>query len=156
MRLKKLLQKLLHTAASFYWKTVRPKTNGVRAILLDETGTKVLLVKHTYIDGWYLPGGKVEKNETIIEGLARELREELGIVLGGCTLFGVYENHAQGKRDTIIVLLCNGIAGTPTQTGEIEAVSYFSLTALPQDVSPGTKRRLEELVLAKNPAIGMW
>jgi hypothetical protein len=37
----------------------RGLTLGVRAVVTDEAG-KVLLVEHTYLKGWYLPGGGVE------------------------------------------------------------------------------------------------
>ena len=44
-------------------------------------GERVLLVAERHSDGtpfWTLPGGGVEPEETPTEGLARELREELG------------------------------------------------------------------------------
>lgn len=42
----------------------RPLTLGVRAIVLNDAG-ELLLVKHTYLNGWYLPGGRVDKGETL-------------------------------------------------------------------------------------------
>ncbi|MDQ0343857.1 8-oxo-dGTP pyrophosphatase MutT (NUDIX family) [Lederbergia wuyishanensis] len=44
---------------------------------------KVLLVKHTYQNHWYLPGGGVEKSETLERAIRRECKEEIGADLLG-------------------------------------------------------------------------
>lgn len=63
------------------------KRRTARVLLFDESGA-VLLIRFVAVrpDGefvfWALPGGEIEPGETEIEGAAREIREELGIVLG--------------------------------------------------------------------------
>lgn len=45
---------------------------------LIETSDGILLVKPSYKKGWDLPGGIVESDESPVEGLRREIVEELG------------------------------------------------------------------------------
>lgn len=49
---------------------------SLRALIRNNEG-KVLAVKE-HGDMWHLPGGGLDYNETVDEGLARELREETG------------------------------------------------------------------------------
>jgi 8-oxo-dGTP pyrophosphatase MutT (NUDIX family) len=57
-----------------------PRTRGAAAaLLLDELG-RVLLVKPTYKDGWFLPGGVIEAGESPLAACVRECEEELGLV----------------------------------------------------------------------------
>lgn len=49
------------------------------AILLDFSNKKILLTYNTKRKQWVIPGGHIEKGETIFEGLKREIFEETGI-----------------------------------------------------------------------------
>jgi 8-oxo-dGTP diphosphatase len=56
-----------------------PRTRGAAAaLLLDERG-RILLVKPTYKDGWFMPGGVIEANESPLAACRRECAEELGV-----------------------------------------------------------------------------
>src|SRR5689334_13065986 len=73
-----LYHRLLGKAARLVWRITKPRTVGVRAVLLDQDD-RIALVRHTYTDHWYLPGGGVKKGESIKAALLRELAEEVAI-----------------------------------------------------------------------------
>ncbi|QIV94536.1 8-oxo-dGTP diphosphatase MutT [Allofrancisella frigidaquae] len=60
------------------------KINAAIGIILDDKSSKVYITlrqKHqTYSNYWEFPGGKVEKDETFVECIKRELYEEVGIL----------------------------------------------------------------------------
>ena len=128
--------------ANAWWWLTRPVTVGVRLIPVRDG--RVLLVKHTYQDSWYLPGGMVERGETLEEAIRREAAEELGATLGTLRLFGVYTNFFQYKSDHVAVFVCEDFTLTGDTDREIERFDFFALDALPPDTSPGSRRRISE------------
>ena len=148
----------LHKLAKIPRKLFHPITVGARAIILNEKRDSVLLVKLTYAEGWYLPGGKLKKRETITAGLKRELREEINFSAHDSSfeLFGVYNNFFENKSDTIVVFICTGNIETSKKNSEIEDHAFFRFDALPESISPGTKRRIEEFLSGRKSIVGNW
>lgn len=141
-----LVHRLLGRVARMVWRITRPRTVGVRAILLDPAG-RVALVRHTYIDGWYLPGGGVKKGESVADALHRELAEEVAVT--GATVecvLGVYHNRREGKDDHVIVYVARaaGDALRGADTLEVAEVGWFAPDALPEGTTPATRRRIAE------------
>ena len=131
-----------------WFRVSRPMTLGVRGVVENSAG-QVLLVRHTYTPGLFFPGGGVERGETALSALARELEEEAGVRASGePRLHGVYSNHPNFRNDH--VLLYRLTAGRwqacpPTSRGEIAERIWADPHDPPPDVTPGTARRLAEL-----------
>jgi ADP-ribose pyrophosphatase YjhB (NUDIX family) len=128
-----------------YWRASRGMTLGVRTIAVDAAG-KVMLVRHTYRPGWYLPGGGVERGETAIAAAERELAEEAGLqVTAPLQLIGFYSNHRIHPGDHVALFRAPAFEPCPTNSAqEIAERGFFARDALPSDMSPGTARRLAE------------
>lgn len=130
-----------------YARLRRPMTMGVRAIVENADG-HVFLVRHTYVRGWYLPGGGVERGETCIEALRRELVEEGGIHLTGVPgLVGIFSNHSSFPNDHVLLYHVPDAAwraGRATSVGEIAETCWCAPDRLPDDTTDGTRQRIEE------------
>jgi 8-oxo-dGTP diphosphatase len=69
---------------------------SVAAAIFDDSGEKVLLIKRRDNGRWEPPGGVLELDETIEDGLRREVREETGADINVGPLTGVYKNMSRG------------------------------------------------------------
>ncbi len=141
-----LHHRLLGKAARLLWRVTRPRTIGVRALLHDDRG-RIALVRHSYVAGWYLPGGGVKKGEAIADALRRELAEEVAITDATIErVLGVYHSRREGKDDHIIVYVAH--AGTDTlrvaDALELAGAGWFDPDALPPGTTPATLRRIGE------------
>lgn len=151
--LEPAIRRILHT----YWRFARGMTLGVRAVVIDPQG-RVLLVKHSYVSGWHLPGGGVETGETVHAALARELLEEGGIIaLEAPVLHGVFFNGRVSRRDHVALFVIRAFRqeGGPRNPREIVDFGFFAPDALPPDTTRGTRARLNE-VLKGVPISERW
>ena len=146
-RLRRSLEPFLRRVLHFYWRFSRGTTLGARAMVIDGAG-RIFLIKHSYVDGWHLPGGGVETDESVLEALTRELMEEGNIRLGSTPqLFGLYFNKRMSRRDHVVMFVVRDFQqdSDPKPNHEIVAHGFFALDALPDDVSRATRARVAEV-----------
>ena len=132
----------------------QPVTLGVRVLLVRDG--EVLLVRHTYRDGWFLPGGGVKRHETLEAAARREAHEEVGATIGELRLMGAYSNFAEAKSDHVVVFVSESFEQTPNASAEIAEARFFRFDALPEGVSAGSLRRIEEFLDPAARASGRW
>jgi ADP-ribose pyrophosphatase YjhB (NUDIX family) len=149
-----LFIKLLYQASKFILILLKPLTNGVRLLLVRED--QILLVKHMYEDKWYLPGGLVERGETLDEAVRREAMEEVGASLNDLQLFGAYSNFREHRNDHVIVFISHDFSLNGISDHEIEKTAFFSFDYLPENVSEGSSNRIKEYVSNERIRFGNW
>ncbi|WP_237153205.1 NUDIX domain-containing protein [Oryzibacter oryziterrae] len=145
-RVLKFLQPAVHQAQSLALRLLKGTTLGVRVAVTD--GSRILLVRHSYVPGWYLPGGAVDPGETAAEAAVRELDEEAGIAPAGTLrLHGVFFNRRLAKRDHVLVYhveawreLRSFVPGR-----EIVEAGFFPVDALPEASTNATRLRVAEI-----------
>jgi ADP-ribose pyrophosphatase YjhB (NUDIX family) len=128
-------------------RLVKGVTLGVRGLVTHPEHGGVLLVRHSYLPGWYLPGGGVEPRETAVRSLARELEEEAALALDGePELLGLYFNEGARMRDHIALYrVTEWRQARPFRpNAEILEARFFPLDALPEGTTASTLRRLDE------------
>jgi ADP-ribose pyrophosphatase YjhB (NUDIX family) len=128
-----------------WFRLRRGLTLGVRGLVTDTEG-RVLLVEHTYVPGWHLPGGGVERRETAEQALAHELQEEAGVrVLGRASLVSVHSNEPRHRGDHVLLYRVHAWEPcAPSAQGEIHQVGWFAPNALPETTTPATRQRIAE------------
>jgi len=111
---------------------------------------KILLMRRFqtgYEDGNYgLPSGHLEDNESAIEGLIREVKEEIGVRIKASDLQLVHIKHRR-EKDTRIDLFYtakkyygNIMNAEPEKCDEVK---WFKLGKLPKNIIPYVKNALE-------------
>ena len=152
-----LLSRLTTRLITYGALAARPLTLGVRGLVADREN-RVLLVRHTYISGYYLPGGGVEAGETLEQALARELSEEGNIEIEGpAELRGIYLNRRVSRRDHVALFVVRAFrqTGPRAPDREILEAGFFALDALPEGATRATRERLAE-VFAGGPVSPYW
>ena len=130
-----------------FYRQTRGLTLGTRTAVFDDEN-RVLLVRHSYGTGWLLPGGGVERGETLFESAKREIREEAGIIAQEePVLRGICLNDDLFPGDHVAVLTLRKFAQAPwTPSLEISHRQFFATDRLPDGTTDGTRRRLDEII----------
>lgn len=109
---------------------------AVAAIVFDTEG-RVLLIERGTPPGlglWSVPGGKLEGAETLAQGVAREVREETGLLVEVGPLACVIERMGDDHHFVILDYLARAIGGTLAAASDVRAARWVTadeLYALP-------------------------
>jgi len=109
---------------------------GVGAIVFDAAG-RVLLVergKPPSLGLWSVPGGKLEPRETLAQAVAREVREETGLVVEVGTLACVLERIADDYHFVLLDYFARVTGGQLAAASDARAARFVDpdeLHALP-------------------------
>lgn len=121
------------------------RTTGARELLLLQRSDNAR---------WGLPGGYVERGESVAAAAAREVYEETGVRVVVGRLVGVYSDpcsmvieYPDARRVHAVNLCFEAEAvgqGAPTTPDEALASGYFALDALPEPFVPIHRVRIED------------
>ena len=149
-----MLIKSAHWIRRVYYFIVRPVTLGVRILLIDEG--QVILVKHSYQDAWFLPGGGVKRGESLDQAIRRESAEECGATLHEVQFIGTFANFVEYKSDHVSLFLSEDFTLQEKRDHEIEMVSTFPFEQLPANTSPGSRRKIAAYINGSLESTGVW
>lgn len=109
---------------------------GVAAIVFDEAG-RVLLIERgnpPSAGKWSLPGGRLEPRETLAQAVAREVREETGLIVEVGTLACVVERMSDDYHFVLLDYFARVTGGTLAAGSDARAARFVDddqMAALP-------------------------
>lgn len=112
---------------------------SVAAVIIRDDG-RALAIQRRDNAKWEPPGGVLELEETIEDGLCREVREETGLEIAVEQLSGIYKNLERGI--VALVFRCRPRAGAPASTPEAVAVDWLDQEEVRQRMDPAYAVRM--------------
>lgn len=138
-----------------YQKSLPRKRISAGCLFLDSAG-RLLLVKPTYKEGWEIPGGVVEANESPLAGCVREIREELGLDWPPRRLLAVdFAAETAQRTESLNFIFYGGVLPAETIAAirlPAKELSEFAFLE-PADAISRLKRRLRQRLTACLPLI---
>jgi ADP-ribose pyrophosphatase YjhB (NUDIX family) len=101
---------------------------AVGAFVFDREG-RVLLVERAKPPGeglWTVPGGRLERNETLAQAVAREVREETGLIVEVGALACVVERMGDDFHFVILDYLARSIGGTLKAASDVRDARFVT------------------------------
>ena len=123
-----------------------PVAFGASAIVEDAQG-RVLLVRHSYMAGWHLPGGGVDGGEPPAGAVIRELKEEVGLLRSSPPEFvGLFTRKVGWATNVVALYRVRDAVLDFKPSLEIREIVFADPKAPPEGTTAGTRRRMRELV----------
>jgi 8-oxo-dGTP pyrophosphatase MutT (NUDIX family) len=122
-----------------------PVAFGATAVV-EDAENRVLLVRHSYMAGWHLPGGGVDAGEPPELAVIRELQEEVGLIHSARPEFvGLYTRKVGWATNVVALYRVRDALLDFKPNLEIREILFADPKALPPGTTAGTRRRLAEL-----------
>jgi ADP-ribose pyrophosphatase YjhB (NUDIX family) len=130
-----------------------PPKYASAAALIRDAADRLLIVNPTYKDGWELPGGIVEANESPRDGCIREVREEIGLDLPIGHMLVVDHGARMGPEGLHFVfdggtLDESQIASIVLEADELSEFEFVPLDEATARLVPGSSARATHAVAA--------
>jgi 8-oxo-dGTP pyrophosphatase MutT (NUDIX family) len=97
-----------------------PKKQIGTAVLFFNTKDELLILKPDYKDGWLVPGGSADENESPLHCAIRETKEEINLDISSLILVGTYFAHKKGYYSDSLKFIFYGGVLTDEQISEIQ------------------------------------
>jgi ADP-ribose pyrophosphatase YjhB (NUDIX family) len=135
------------------WKALRtPVAFGVSAVVEDAQG-RVALVRHSYMEGWHLPGGGVDGGEPPADAVIRELQEEIGLIRSaGPEFLGLLTRKVGWATNVVALYRVRDAVLDFKPNLEIREMQFADPGSPPPGTVPGTRRRLAEIKSGMKPS----
>lgn len=116
---------------------------GTSAAIFDAQGRILCVRQNTRAGKWTLPGGHMERRESPVDAVIREVREETGYIVTVGELIGVYSTPASNR---LILLFHAAVAGrVPWRpNAEISDLGFFGRDELPRPMNERTIARITD------------
>ncbi|KAM4749532.1 8-oxo-dGDP phosphatase NUDT18 [Rhinophrynus dorsalis] len=115
----------------------------VMGVLVNEQDEVLMMqeAKPECWGSWYLPAGRLERGETLVEGLCREVKEETGLLCEPITLLAVEERGAAWVRFVFLAQHTGGSLKSPlsADSESLQAVWWDTVSTIPlrcRDILP--------------------
>jgi ADP-ribose pyrophosphatase YjhB (NUDIX family) len=106
---------------------------------------KVLLVRHSYVAGWLLPGGGIARGEPAEHAILREMKEEIGLVrCAPPELFGLYSRKTGWATNVIVLYRLDDAEFTFVPNVEIREIQFADPGNPPVGTPDSVRKRLAE------------
>lgn len=109
----------------------RTETVELTVLCLIRNGNRILLQNRVKDDwhGYALPGGHVEKGESFVDAVKREMKEETGLEIENPKLAGVKQFPIDNGRYVVLLFKANNFSGelVASDEGNMEWIDIGSL-----------------------------
>ncbi|MGK5550868.1 NUDIX hydrolase [Actinomadura kijaniata] len=122
---------------------------SVAGVMVNDDG-RAPLIQRRDNGRWEPPGGVLELDETIVDGLLREVREETGLLVEPVGLTGVHKNMTRGV--VTLVFQCRAVEGGLATNDEVRAFRWAAFAEVPSLMDEAYAVRAPDALRANAPA----